>query len=97
MGEPAEEVIRVFKQAISQSGGGLRIRNLFGHLAPGQRKHLRLWFMHQYPNPMDHIQFIHQHGQHFKYDVQTGIITVNREFNPKVDKKPGRRGGDCAN
>ena len=95
MADPAEEVIKVFKHAISQSSSGLRITSLFGHLAPSQRKRLRNWFMKQYPNPMDHIDFIHANGHHFKYEAETGIITINRDFNPKSDKE-SRQAGDAA-
>ena len=84
MGDPEEEIIKIFKQAIAQSPVGLRIRNLFGYLAPAQRKRLRQWFMRQFPNPADHIAFIHDNRHHFKYDVDTGIITVNREFISKT-------------
>lgn len=94
MADPAEEIIKVFKRAIIQSPGGLRITNLFGHLAPGQRKPLRQWFMKMYPNQMDHIDFIHSNRQHFKYDVETGLITVNREYNAKADKKQSQTIGD---
>jgi len=98
MSDPAEDVIKVFKQAISHSPGGLRIRNLFGHLAPVSRKRLRLWFMSTYPNPMDHIDFIHSNHQHFKYDVETGLITINREYIAKTGQQRGagqRLGGDA--
>jgi hypothetical protein len=86
MSDPAEDVIKIFKQAISKSPGGLRIKSLFGHLAPKHRNGLRQWFMKLYPNPVDHIDFIHSNQQHFKYDMETGLITVNREYNPKAEK-----------
>ena len=95
MSDPAEDIIKVFKQAIAQSPGGLRIKNLFGHLAPGQRKRLRQWFMKMYPNQMDHIDFIHVNQQHFKYELETGLITINREYNAKTDRKNrDRNAGD---
>lgn len=94
MSDPAEEIIKIFKQAIAQSATGLRIKSLFGHLAPSQRKRLRLWFMKMYPNPMDHIDFIHEHQQHFKYELETGFITINQDFNPKAVRQ-NRNAGDA--
>lgn len=34
--------------------------------------------MKEYPNPSDRIIFIHSHPNDFKYNAQTGLITVRK-------------------
>ena len=96
--DPRKQIICVFKRALIQSPDGLRIKNLFGYLAPPARKPLRDWFMRMYPTSTDHILFIHDHPNDFNYDFNTGLITgKGKSCSPAASPPPVHvKSGDCS-